>query len=396
MPVLAVIRELIIDHWGSAWNKWPNTDDTDFSAIRAAVHPAICASSSGDLLQIDRYYYPAYCAYAQAGHLHLPAGLPIGYIDVRKPPDAKVLRAQLETIKQYSQTCQSIRWRHGYQCYPEVSKELPGLFPIRILEFGDDCPGSSEHKTFPHAQYFNELIHNMYVWDFETGTRVSDKYIEHGLNSAHFVALCAASGTIAYAAEKGLTVEAKADLLRSGNPLPYGLVYVGCSGWLNKYRQAFNTELFQRRAEFHAVGLATRFYGQGGPDGYLEPRMPPKGSGWTTAPLYWNALLGHNYAISSIFNARLFDLWLSGVGQLIYDKNHELADFGALPDEHYIAYNGTVDDLLRQAVAWSQDRSRLADLIIRGRDKAREIMQTWSHERAFRSIYFKYLKELGL
>jgi len=387
-----VLHELVIDS-SSAWGKWPHTQDTDYSPVIESVSPA--AYEQDDLrLVVYRHTYPAHAAYVKVGVLRLPEGMPTWGIDVNLIPPSRVLEQQLADITEYSKTCKAIRWRHAWQCYPIVSKELPALFPIRILEFGDDCPGSSERKTFPNAAYFNELVHNMYTWDFETGTRVAAMYKERGLASTHFAALSAATGTIAYAEQNGLTVEAKAESLRSGAQLPYGLVFVGCAGWLNKRRLGFNTELAKRRAEFAAAGITTRLHGSGCVDGVLEPVNHPNGSGWVTAPLYWNALLGCNYAISSIFNARLFDLWLSGVGQMIYDKNNELADFGAQPDQHYIAYDGTVDDLLRQAIKWSRDRTGLAELIVRGRDKAREIISTWSHDKAFQRIYFKHLQAI--
>lgn len=390
MPPSTAMHELVIDH-SAAWGKWPNTVDTDFSAVLNASTACTYRLDNGQELTVTTHYYPAYCAYAQAGCLKLPDGLPAGLIDTRKPPAQIVLQQQLAAIREYAKTCKVIRWRHGYQCHTEVSSKLPELFPLRILEFGDDAPGSSEHKSFPHAGFFNALIHNMYICNASTGARTAGEYRRRGVRYTRFAMLPHSSGIYEYIRDSKFDVRTKANRVAAGEMLPLGLVFVGCRGFTNNVRVQFLQELAAHRADLHTAGLVTIIHVPDLAEGILLPRDHPLGDGVVLGPLYADSLFGVNIGVSSIFNCRLQDQAMLGMAQLIYDPHNELADFGLLPDIHYIPFDGTAADCKLKMLSWSNRRAELASIVVAGSARLAALREEFSHYNAYRDVYQKFL-----
>ncbi len=385
------LHEVVIDHYAS-WGKWPNTANANFSTIINTPFNTSFATEDV-LLTVVSHMYPAYSAYYKAGLLQLPEGLPVGAIDTRKPPPTIVLQAQIEDMKEYAKTCQIVRWRHGFQLYPEVSKQLPTMFPCRIFEFGDDMPGSSEYKSFPHAPYFNALVYNMYINDFFTGARTAETYKSLGVKYTHFAMLPYSSGIYEYITESAFDFDAKMGRIASGELLPIGCIFVGCLGCNNTKRIEFLKGLAAAKANLASAigGTASRLHTQGLGDGILTPYHHPRGDGLVTGPLYTDALFGPNMPVTSIFNSRLHDLWMLGVIQLIYDPHHELTDFGMMPDEHFIAFDGTIEDCIRKMQSWNTRRSDLVRIARQAKDKAEKLRKTYSHYNAYKAVYLKYV-----
>jgi hypothetical protein len=162
------IKQLNVIH-DPAWGKWPDTNDDDYSDVLA-----IRGNRLVDGIEVETRIYPAYMAFATAGNKQLP--IDYQWIDNTKLPGQAVLEQQIEDLKQYGAGCDVIFWDHAKNCYPPVAEYIPQLFKLAILPFADDCPGSSEIKTFPVARYFDALFYQMKVWDFATGERTADKY----------------------------------------------------------------------------------------------------------------------------------------------------------------------------------------------------------------------------
>ncbi len=380
------LHEVVIDH-SAGWKRWPNTDNTDYSAITDPVTSRLLRKD----VRLHTRTYPAHLPFIRCGIKRLKHKQFDWQIDVRRPPPEAVLLQQMKDLKQYSQTCSIIRWRHGYECHRPVSSQLPHMFPLRIFEFGDDCPGSSEYKSFPHVPYFNVLLHNMYIWEYQTGQRTAEKYRSLGMPYTKFGMVGLSSGTSLYQKRSRFAIRDKADRVRSGVEFPLGLAVFSSSGRNNPQRVSFLRELYDRRDELHALGIPTALHGPNWGDGLIEPYRTPEGDGLVVSEYYNNTLVGPNYPMSSLFNTRLFDLWLLGVGQLIYDKNSELADFGLQPGVHYIPFDGTVDDCIGEAKRWTRDRAALANVLLHADKAARKLLEEHLHHNALSQTYLDNL-----
>lgn len=373
-----------------AWNKWPSTADSDFSSVLDTRWTERYLSMDGDTeLLVHNRLYPIYSTYQATG---APLNVPYPQINNTVLPDQHVLDRQLEDLQRFSRDCQVVKWEHAYQCFPSVAKHLPELFKLSILVFGDDCPGSSDLKSFPIAGYFDVLWHMMFVWNYDTGERTDIKYKSLGVKYCKFTPCANADGLLTWVNETGFDVATKiaATSERLANP---SLVFVGSIGQSNMSRRAFFHELAGfARQQLPVAGWRTRLYGCGMPDGFLEPQQHPHGKGYIVAPIYVDATFGVNFAESSIFNTRLLDLWTMGVAQLVHDPHNELAVNGIHANEHYISYDGTCTDLLRQLEWWRARPAELAALLIRAEQKGRDF--TAQHTNPFRDIYFDHLDRL--
>jgi hypothetical protein len=387
-----VLHAVIVDH-SPSWRKWPDTQDTDYTPILSSPVVRVHKLDEDTEIQVIGHYYPAFLPYIRSGHLQLPKELPLPWqIDCRYPPHPCVLEQQLKDLTRLCQDNHIIIWRHGWQAFPPVTQELPRLFHLRLLEFGDDCPGSSEYKTFPHAKFFNALIYNMYTWDFDTGTRVKDKYAAHGIDFAAFGALGMSSALEYYIRDTGFSVTDKANQILQGKPPKKWLSFVGCVGGMNPKRAEFSRKLDRAAKTYHRQIFLR---GIGWSDGELQPHGDSRGDGYIVGPIYRDTLFGLNYPISSIWNTRAFDLFNMGVVPVVYDKNHEMADFGFIPGEHFIPFNGTVKDCLQACEDMSSKQNDIYNMLLKAKDRSDWMLEKFSISNAYTSVYKEY-KELIL
>jgi len=373
------------------WKKWPTTADIDFTEILRRRYSS--TYQFGDLtLKINYRHYPPHIAYTRIGeHLRLP-NFDQWTIDNTKPPIQAVLNQMVEDLNELGKECDLIAWHHGYQCFPYVTKHLPDLFKLRILLFSDDCPGSSEVKTFPVAKHFNALLHNMYVRDYNTGVRTADVYKELGVPYCHLSSWGQSDNLTTYLAEHKFSIEEKAEQIRQGSSEYNGLLFIGCDGQMNRARYNFLCDLNRQADKVAAqIEMPVMLHGKGMRNGILEPRQPPAITGYTIAPYYMNALFGVNYAISSIFNARFFNLGAAGVVQLIYDKNKELSDFGLEDYIHYVPFNGTIPGMIQAIKGIKHDKEKLGAIIIAAHQKMGELLSKYSCGAAYQETIKDHL-----
>ena len=385
------IHELAVDY-SRSWGKWPTTSDTDYSAIHDA--PSINGFRTNKYeVKIITHWYSIYSPFPRLGYKRLPHKALDWQIDIRTRPPPDFLALQLQDLKDYATYCKVIRWRHAYECHPEVSSQLPDLFPLRILEFGDDCPDSSEYKSFPHAANFNALLHNMFTFDYQTGALVSDEYKKRGMAYTQFVCIPRSSGLINYILESNFDLEQKAASIAAGNKTELGLILL-CGAAYNMERRKFCGGLWNDKQKLEAAGISSLMRGHNWPEGLLLPTQHPLGSGYTVAPYYCKTLLGPNIQNSSIFNARLTDLWLTGVVQIICDKNDELAHFGIEAEKDYIPFDGSAAGCIDTAIAWFSRKRELAQIMHNGAVTAQRMVATHGPAAAYQKLYEDHLELL--
>ncbi len=379
------INQVVATHMHE-WKKWPDTDDKDYDSVFAIRDT--WTFRRGDIeLRLNNRYYPVYSAYPRSGDLRLPIQFPV--INNLCPPSEQVLEQQRRDLRLFGE-CPAIMWDHAHQCFPTVACDLPELFRLRTLSFADDCPGSSDVKTFPVAANFNALRYVMFTWDFANGARTEDEYRKRGIEFLSFSPSDMTGGLQCGLDELGFTIEGKKDLVRRGAAKP-DIAFVGFFGDGERAR------LMRGLAGIHArqkqLGLDLRLYGVNMPDGLLEPRWPPhvKGLGYPAAPILASALTGPNVPVSSLFNARLADLWMSGVVQIVRDPWGELPHMGFIDGEDYLSFDGTHDDYMAKFEMMRGDRERAVAMISRGYEKAKAFWAKRNWTEAFADIYFHYL-----
>jgi hypothetical protein len=104
--------------------------------------------------------------------------------------------------------------------------------------------------------------------------------------------------------------------------------------------------------------------------------------------------MGVNPQQSSIFNSRLVDLWRAGVVQLIHDPLGELAPYGILAGVHYVAFDGSYDDLVRQAKHIHSHPAEAAGFIRRGMEGITLLEQHASWTGAHARMYRDHLRQI--
>lgn len=380
------IEEVVVEY-DPAWRKWPDTNDVDYTNI--TKKPATRSlQHQGHSIDIVSWTYPVHSAFRYGPRK--PAGPGCWEFANYNFPEWAI-DEQIEDLRQYSKHCQVILWPHARCLNKRTMDALPELFPLRVLRFGDDCPGSSEHKTFPYAYGFNALLHNMYVWRYDTGERVATKYKELGITYTRFVICGPSNGLGSYLKRTDFDVKRKAEAIAAGIALPIGLSFVGYYTPLNPARQAFMDGLAEQRDLLHTAGLTTRLHGAcyDTGDGPLEPFSLNDGS--VPGALYVNSLFGVNYPNSSLYNTRLFDLWMCGAVQLIHDKNGELQELGVLPGEHYIPFDGTAVGMIKTVLDWLDRRQQLADMILRAHEFGAALAAKYSSSPAHDQMYLDHL-----
>ena len=349
------VEQVWVTHWPS-WGKWPNTEDRDYSSVLALRSTwSICRGE--DVVEITSRFSPAYLPYILAGESRaVPPAWP--YIDNTKLPSRRVLDVQRDELRRLAAECHICYWDHAWQCFPPVAADVLPRFGLSILMHADDCPGSSEIKTFPVARWFNVLIHAMNIFDFNTGTLVADEYGKRGLADCRWIPNGMTEGTPNWIAESRHTVEAQLFRLRAGS-LPLDLVWAGdrCG------RARRGVLLAGAETALGRAGIPCRLHGQGMRDGILMPAPSAVPAGRTCAPVYVQAKMGLNVPLSSIWNCRVADLMFLGVPMVAWDPWGELAAKGFLPGEHWIPFDGTPDGLVRTVLDWrgrGDDLARVA------------------------------------
>ena len=380
-----VIQQVIVyDNIG--WQKWPGTNDRDFSDICAQrdVSPA-SYEWEGHKFRVESRFLPAYKAFVDAGE---DPPLTYQWIDNTKPPSQRVIDAMVALLEEYAKECPVILWDHALNCYPSVAQHLRRLFRLALLAFADDCPGSSEIKTFPVAEHFDALYYQMKVWDFKTGVLTADKYreIAPGLKLYH-KGQNESAGLFEGLANILFDVNDKVSLLRRGVYPAIDVAFVGYRGWF--WRKEFCDGL----NAMDDGGLTVRLHGTDMRHGELDGRWAPN-PGLQVGKLYANSLFGPNPQVSSIFNGRLMDLWRCGVVQLIHDPYNELVDEGFEPWVHYVPFDGTADDAMRLVHELKPQKDKLADMIHAAAVKVSEYQTIKSTNAVYARIYGEHMDQI--
>ena len=353
------------------WKKWPTSSDTDLQEIEKPFDYQL----TPDLKMVCQTY-PAYAAYCHAGHLKLNPGCTTpGDINNLLLPDQCVIDQQIEDFTRLSKDYDIIRWHHSTQCFPPIADVLPSLFKLRILDFGDDCPGSSERKTFPVVHGFNAFIARMLIWEYATGIRTKDKYAALGMKHFyHHIGGPLDWLTVEWA-KLGVSVADKWQAIIDGRVAnPLDLCFVGCIGYMNPARLAFLTELNARAGSFD---FTCALHGKDMRDDLLQPSYEAGvHAAKSVAALYSRSLFGVNFPASSFFNSRLLDLPLTGVVQILHDKNNELSEYDLKPYEHYLPFDGTVDGLFSTIAEAKKDLPAMRNIAIRAEAKTIELVNT--------------------
>lgn len=384
------IEQVIVCAPPHHWGKWPVSEDEDFDAIRAERR--VDTYQRGDVtLEVVSRYYPIYSAYPRSGDKRLPPGQGFQWINNTVLPSERVLVQMLADLQELSRECRVLVWEHTHHCFPPVAEHLPKLFPLKVITFADDCPGSSDIKTFPVCRWFDALYFQMYIFDDEKGSLTAAEYYRRGLPYCRFSPSTVSAGLEAQMQDGGWTVETKIGEIIGCRPFPIDLIF--CGAWGAGRRRALLEGLAARKEQSR---LAIRMFGVDLPDGTLEPRDPPhpKGLAYPLAEKYRDALMGLNVPVSSIFNCRLMDLWMTGTVQVLHDRHRELEAFGFLPDRHYLPFDGTPDDLLRVVEEAAKNRGHLGTIATNAWRQAQDFMKFHGRKQAFTDIYFDHLARL--
>jgi len=382
------IEQVIAAH-RHEWKKWPDTDDKDYSSVFAERFTWTFKRNDVEI-RVHNRFYPVYSAYVSSGDLRLPIRFPV--IDNLCPPSAAVLDQQRKDLASFSSAgCRSLLWEHTHQCFPDVVNGLlPRLFPLRAISFGDDCPGSSDVKTFPVAANFNAIVYSMFVWNLVDGSLTADEYKRRGIPYTRFCPSSMSVGLDVGLKELGFSIEEKQEKILRGEALPH-LAFVGFAG--AGERLGLMQQMMSAHSKQKQIGLQMKLHGVGMPDGPLEPRHPPhpKGLGYPMSSLYANSLSGFNIPVSSLFNCRTVDLWMSGNVQFVRDKWSELSKMGFVDGEHFISFDGTANDLLAKVDQVRSTPEQSSRIVKAAYDKAIDFWAKNDWTAAYTDVYFDHL-----
>jgi len=360
------IRQVIATHQSDWVTGAPDTRWTEHHRLE-----------DGRIVEVENRYWSTHNAFRVTGQV---PPLPFPMTDNTRTPNDCVLQRQLEELEHVAKDCDVIYWQHAHACYPTVAQHLKRLFKQSILYFGDDCPGSSEIKTFPVARFFDALIYSMLVWNGDTGEHAATKYAEQGLSRSYWYPMSTSNGVMEWITKNQfMPLEATVR--------PFDLVWVGNAGFTTR-RQGITAHMVIARG---APDLNCKLYGFAMPDGELDSRARPD-VGFPCAALYSYALCGANVAESSIFNCRLQDLWETGVIQIVNDAHHELAEFGFVDGEHYLSWDGSAQHLMDR-IRWCKTNARAVEKMrLDAFMKRRAFASTYNHGMALARAYADFLK----
>jgi len=362
------VKEVIVDHY-SSWGKWPDSSDDDYSSVLDWRGRSVYTDGDTEI-EVTSSQYPAYSAYPAAGDLKLPTVYPIR--NALEMPSSAVLEKMKEHLLGYRDRGYKIlRWRHAWECYAPVVEALKPHF-LMVLEFGDDCPVSTDQKTAPVAGYFDAALLMMIIQNYQTGAKCIDLYESFGVPYAR-QALAGPSFAIASREPEGGTYPDR----------DIDLVWVGSAGWANPERLKFIADLGQ---ELSRGDLKIAMHGFGMPHGRLPKEDLPE--------TYLRSKMGVNFAHSSLLNGRFFDLPIMGIVQVMHDKWGEAKGLEILPGEHYLQFDGTVPDLMRVVLENKDEPERLKRIAAAGRQQALQAQKDWTPYRILKEFYFDHLERL--
>lgn len=365
-----------------AWHKWPDMQDTDYTEIleRRWVERVRIGK---DIIDLENRYYPVFAAQASTGNLSLPVVYP--GIDNTKQLPQSVKAAQIKLLRKVCQGADYIMWDHGRQCYPWLARLLPKLAAVRLLFNADDCELSSPIRTFPVCKHFNAYMHWMDVYDPTTGQRVREVYAQHGLRNTYHGGSGCTSGLQHTLNSMSLDPQDKADRIEQGLQPDIDLVYLGANN-VPGDRRIFLDEIIAQRTSI--ANLNYRLHGEGMPDGFFEDTTEPGKT--RIADLYWMSLAGINIAHSSLFNMRLWDLWMCGVVQILHDRWGELERAGFYPGVHYLEAETPeqIPELLRFL---KRDSKTTATIIRAAHKRATEYLASHCAQGTMHRIYAQQL-----
>ena len=384
------VNVLVVEH-SPEWKKWPDTEDEDYTSVHEGAWTNV--HEQGDIrIVVNSHYYPIYEAFSKTGHSLSEGVHPLAINNLRIPP-SKVIDQIIADLHFYGKDCQILSWPHLRHCYAPVAGKIKEIFNFAVFCFCDDCPQSSEYKSFPAAHGFDVGQYQMYIWDYTTGVLTGDRYKEFNLANPVFSPPRGGTSYFSqYLAEDGFTEEKRLHDIREG-ALPVGLVYVGANGYPNPLRCTFLDLLNEHDDEIEdLLSKPLRLWGYRMRDGVLGERNVPVGDGFFVAPEYNRSLFTINYPVSSLFNARLLDCWEAGVIQLIPDIHNELDTIKARDGEHFIKFDGSFDDMREKLAIWKDRPLRLANIAAAGFKKAREVKQMGNLIQ--NDFYFSFLKQI--
>ena len=362
------VKEVIVDHY-SSWGKWPDSDDEDYSSVLDWRGRSVYTDGNTEI-EVTSCQYPAYSAYPAAGDLELPTVYPIR--NALERPSLAVLEKMKEHLLGYrDRGYKIIRWRHAWECYAPVVEALKPYF-LMVLEFGDDCPISTDQKTAPIAGSFDAALLMMIIQNYQTGDKCIDLYKSFGVPYARQALAGPSFAIAAREPEGGVPPDRDIDL-----------VWVGSVGWANPERVDFLHDLAKA---LPTEDLEIRMHGAGMPHGHLPKEDLPE--------TYLRSKMGVNYAHSSLLNGRFFDLPIMGIVQVMHDRWGEAKGLGILPGEHYLDFNGTLPDLLRVVRENKDNPEKLRRIASAGRRQALQAQADWTPYRILKEFYFDHLERL--
>jgi hypothetical protein len=354
---------------------WPEGGSLDYTAFHAWKWPTSHETSDGRKFSWNMRQYDPYSVYLGES---LPAGMPPRGREINNLewlPSAAGQARMIADLERLSKECDVVVWDSAIQCSPAVAEHLKRLFPVSVLYFGDDCPGSSEIKTFPIARYFDAMIYSMHVWNADTGERAIARYGREGIQKFYFLPMVCSHGLTAWIAD------AKFDPL-APRTKDIDLIWAGSAGFTDRRRWTMGhiTEAANRHPEHRC-----RLHGYGMRDGHINDH--PKGLAYEVAALYSRSLCGVNMPESSIFNCRLFDLWETGVVQLAHDPHGELRDFGFVDGEHFLYWNGDGEHLMGLVQQCKDNPPWAAEIARKAYLKRQEFSAEHTREKAMSRLY---------
>lgn len=365
--------------------KWPESADTDFSTALAA-RETLEYCVNGEPVNVHMRWYTPLCAYAAEKELPFPTDSHPPW-DNRVSPAQQVLTTMLRHIEQIAANgCKICFWWGPWHCYPAVAVHLKRLFVHSIMIWENDCPMTTALSTWPVAEYFDSGIHGNVIWTTD-GDRTGAMYKSRGTGDTFY-----ATQPLTPFFEDGLkmasfSIDTRITQLING-AYSNDLVFLG--GLLGDRRAALNT--IETTALFNAAGLRTKIHGIGMRDGQL---LPAELFGRPGANLYLDSFATVNVPFIGLMSMRQYDAWESGTLLIQHDTVGELDEFGIVAGTHYVAYNGTIQDMIDKIQYYKSNMAKTEAILRAGHAKGRELREKYSKKRAIEQILEKHGHKWG-